>query len=408
MATRIWTGGSTPVAQVDTLQPGGSFAAGNIFSFKIGKKTVSYTAVMGDGAPQVAAGLAAAINASLHPEVQEVTGDTITGPDRCRVTAGTAGVPFTISNPTATGGGTLTRVAVTANEGPSVYNDPNNWDNGAGAAGIPGVGDDVIFQNNDVSVLYELDSLSGTNLNSITQDMSYTGEIGLPQQNVGGYEEYRPRFLKVNLGATDQIRLGRGVGAGSSRIQLDFLGTETPLVTVDDSGTSADPDLSAIQLINLGGAFDLTALGGQIDIDRLGSANSNARNLVIDNAAVVRIFNGSQFDSLIMSGTSTLHLEGQITVTANVFGGTIRAIDRPLSTPFSTLNIKGPAEVFYRSRAALSTLLLDHPGAVFDCEENPGATIASVTLNAGELRNVRTITFTSFVKGADAIDISAA
>ncbi len=94
MATKIWRGDATAVAQVTTAIPVASVTIGDIFALAINGKRVIVTATAATAA-NVAALFATAIAASDDAEWQEVTATVST--DTLILTAATAGVPFIVT-----------------------------------------------------------------------------------------------------------------------------------------------------------------------------------------------------------------------------------------------------------------------------------------------------------------------
>ena len=112
MATRVWTGAAQAVAHKVKVTPSNP-EPGDIFTISIGKnnaKSVSFTVV--DGSATVAAvcaGLIAAWNASVEPEITEITAtsvlDTNSVATDVMLTHDTPGVPFSVTLSTTDAGG---------------------------------------------------------------------------------------------------------------------------------------------------------------------------------------------------------------------------------------------------------------------------------------------------------------
>jgi hypothetical protein len=244
MATAIWKGDAQNVAQVTRCTVGGTIEAGDEFTLAVGSK--SLTVVAGStSATAVAAAIVAAWNGlsvTSFPEMAAIAASDAGG-GSLDLTAKTAGVPFSVALTTRESGGgaadgqTFTQSTVTAASGGAFWSVPANWSTGS----VPGSGDDVVIQHSANSILYGLDQSTVT-LASLTIDQSYTGAIGLPRSGAGGAVEYRERYLKI--GAT-QIVIGRGDGAGSSRLQIDTQGEQTTLHVLN-SGTPSDADGRAV------------------------------------------------------------------------------------------------------------------------------------------------------------------
>jgi hypothetical protein len=196
-------------------------------------------------AAAVAANIVAAWNglaAALYPEFAGITASD-GGGGAVDLTAKTAGVPFTVTLATTESGGgsaddqTFTQSTTTPASGGAFWSVAANWS----TLTVPAAGDDVIIQNSANPILYGLDQ-SAVTLGSLSIDQSFTGTIGLPRTNPGGYVEYREQYLKI--GATT-ITIGRGDGAGSGRIKLNTLAVQTT-INVLNSGSGIENGVKSI------------------------------------------------------------------------------------------------------------------------------------------------------------------
>jgi hypothetical protein len=244
VATLIWKGDSQPIAQVTRLSVGGTIEADDVFAITIGSKSLALTAGS-TSAAAVAAAIVAAFNGlapTQYPEFAGITAVDAGGGD-IDLVAKTAGVPFAVTLSTSEAGGTaaddqtFTQNTTTPPSGGAFWSVAANWSTGA----VPANGDDVIVQNSANPILYGLDQ-SAVTLASLVIDQSFTGTVGLPRTNAGGYVEYREQYLKI--GATT-ITIGRGEGPGSGRIKINTLAVQTA-INVIDSGNPAENGLKAI------------------------------------------------------------------------------------------------------------------------------------------------------------------
>jgi hypothetical protein len=139
-ANNHWIGGAAAVAQVDTLTPGGTIEAGDLFNITLtdeaGATAALSVAATGTTVNQTVVDIVAAFNASTDPRFTAITAapvGTVGSYTAVRLTADTAGVPFYCSVATTeTGGGaaddqTFARAATTANSGPNDWNTAANW-----------------------------------------------------------------------------------------------------------------------------------------------------------------------------------------------------------------------------------------------------------------------------------------
>lgn len=336
MATRIFTGDATAVAQVDTctVVVDGT-PADNEFIVTINGKAISTT---GDtDAETTADALVVLLQASTIPEFAEITWSNVLGV--ITATADTAGTPFTfVSSVTGVGAGTFAQASVTANDGPEVWS-ANNFKDETGdrTVALPTAGDAVIIEEHEGNILYNLDQSGAGDITTLDIRASFTGEIGLPQSNVDGdaYDEYRQRYLLIEGSAID---IGRGAGGGSPKIRLSLDGPSDTLI-VHAMAASSD-DLGALEIDGNGSTITaLTVLGGTVDVARDdATAGATVTTLVVDTGATVLVDANCTLATVSMQGgtletqvgMTTLTIEqGQVThvigniTTANVLGGAL-------------------------------------------------------------------------------------
>jgi hypothetical protein len=269
MATKVWIGAAARVARVATVTPANvnignsflvTFPGGRVFTFVATAATVA-NAVLGLYALLTAAG--------QDPLVQALrfTIDDPVTPTKLTIT-GQPGISFT--NTSSASGGTATNVTavVTAGTGPNYWDNVNNWDTGS----IPANGDTAIFDNSNVSCLYNISDTftgltAGVGLAELRVGRGFTGQIGLPQQDPAGYPNvgYRPTYLEV---AAVLINIGAGSGSGSGRIKLDNK-TQATTMTVYATGQPLDSEAvlfkgTGANVVNiLGGSLGVAALPGE-------------------------------------------------------------------------------------------------------------------------------------------------
>lgn len=164
MARPIWKGDGRPVAQVDTLTPGGTIEADDIFNVtlenRLGEKHTLSVAAGGTTAALVVDAIVAeyvALKAAAIAPWDEVTvadaGNTAT------ITGDTAGEPFRATETTTEANGdaadaqTFAVATTTAVKGPHIYKDPENWSTQA----IPVADDDPIIPANATIPIYGVD-----------------------------------------------------------------------------------------------------------------------------------------------------------------------------------------------------------------------------------------------------------
>ena len=242
MASNRWLGRAQAIAQVDTVTSTGSPATNDTITLTINTKNLVVT--IGEASPTTTT-VALAIKEAwenetftdpLNSKIPAGGGDDIAEHAEITATASgavvtlthdTPGTPFTLSV-TETGSGTAPEATATAATGPNFYDNLDNWS----LASVPIATNDVFVDDSSVSILHGLGQ-SGVALLSFTVSRNYTGQIGLPKQNAGGYVEYRADYLAIDA---TTITLGRGDGSGSSQIKIDSGSTQTA-ITVESTGS---------------------------------------------------------------------------------------------------------------------------------------------------------------------------
>lgn len=245
MANNRWLGRAQAIAQVDTVTMigAGEWAAGDTITLTINTKSMVVTIGSLATDVQVAVTLKEAWNnetftdttASKTPagggqDIAEFAEITPTASSNVlTLTHDLPGTPYTLTaTENSTGDDTATQATATAADGPNFYNNADNWS----LAAIPIATNDVFVDDSSVSILHGLGQ-SGVALASFTVSRNYTGTIGLPKQNVGGYVEYRADYLAIDA---TTITIGRGDGDGSSQIKIDTGSTQTA-ITVESTGS---------------------------------------------------------------------------------------------------------------------------------------------------------------------------
>jgi len=379
MATRIFVGDATAVAQVNTVTVD-SFDVNTTYTFTINGKTVSVAGITDVAA--TAAALEVAFNASTIPEFAEITAldddvDTIT------LTADTAGKPFTVTLTVAGGTGAVTDNGVqTANDGPEVWSVANFKDEtGDRSVAIPGAGDVVILEDHSGDILYSLDQSGAGTWTSLLIRAGFTGKIGLRQQDTSGvaYDEYRPRYLAADFGLVD---IGEGAGDGSSKIRLEGVGTVSSFIVHRTS--SSEDSFAAIEVDGAGQTFTIVSiLAGSVDFAR-------------DDATT-----GATIGTLVADTTANVRVDENCSVTTvSVQGGTIQTdvalttltIEQGIVTHtggnIGTANVKGGSLLFANEASVTVTAVAMGTGGVLDTLDASAAiTLTNIALAPGEQIN---------------------
>ena len=414
MATNVWKGGAALVAQVDTVTPGGTIAANDIFTITINGKSVSVTATTTTVA-HVTALMTAAFNASEEPEFSEITASD--GTTHVTLTSDTAGVPFTCAATTSPAvDETFTLLsdgtgASVLNSGPNDAAVVTNWSDGS----LPAADDNVVFENSAVSCLYNLDV---TDALTLTSKSTFTGHIGLPRNNAHGYVEYRATAFNIGTAVT-AITIGQGDGAGSGRINLDVgaltaalaitvyktasrVATDVPSVLLT-TGTQSNDTTLIVNRGDVGVAVNYgeTAVIDALTMGYISQASSDAKVTLgsgvtplttVTKSGGVLVCSSNIITLTNTAGTTTI--EGTATLTTGtISGGTLYYNSSETAT---TLNVAGDATLDFRQDARariVSNALLYQKGTILD----PAKTVtwsagidviqcglADVTLDVGE------------------------
>jgi hypothetical protein len=368
------------VAQISTATPD-FVEVGDIFSLLInGQVMATFTATAGNTA-NVTAGLSAAWQAEKATDDYSVWMDDITATDsgpgtNITLTAGTKGLPFTVTATAVNGGAadtqTLTMATPTAATGPHHWDDANNWSTGA----VPVNADDVYIQDNNVSILWGLGQ-SGVVLDSLNIDQTYTGLIGLDRRtfctSADGTssstekEEYRATYLDIGwITAIIGERRGTGPAVGSGRLKLDNARADVSYTHITNTASqSADTPLPAIRLLFANSLCQIFISGGSggvgIAADSPVETTNTAQIVISSSATSSRLFLGegstatnyvqsagtTEAASLTLGGTTRvnggmmiLQLLCDLT-TLDIYGGTVLAKNYSDGIPITTLNLYG-------------------------------------------------------------------
>jgi hypothetical protein len=374
MTTKIWRGDAPAVAQVDTLTLTGAWAANDTATLTINGKSITFTSVSNTAAA-VIVGLVAAWEASEIPEFAEITaadgaGDTIT------LTADTAGVPFTCTPAVNTAGdGDMTLANTVANAGPNVLTTAANWSTGA----APASGDDVIFENNANDCLYNLEGLYDQTFATLKIKQSFTGRIGLPKTNAGGYIEYRPTYLKAGFTILD---IGDGGGGGSARVNLNSNANST--ATIHNSGSAEESGIPAILVKTATGNLSLYVNRGDVGVAIFGGEAATVPTLNVgyvsnqEGDSVVACGAGVTLTTIVKTGgnldiqsnaTTVTNYAGDVAIrgaatvtTLNLLGGT--CYDESSGT-FTTVSVYGIYDRRRSTQAKTITTLSVYRGSEY-------------------------------------------
>lgn len=340
MTTHIWQGDAVAVAQVDTVTITAN-DAGTTYTLTVGGKTVS---VVGDtDVNTTATNLAAAWEASTQAEFTEIA--AVAATDTVTLTAGTAGKPFTATSSVSGGTGTIGAVtSSTANAGPNVWA-AANFDTGT----LPANTDTVILENSAINVLYGLDQ-SAVTLALLERRETYTGKVGLPRTNSGGYVEYRDTSLKISA-TTVTV-------AGGNRFKLNVGSVQTALTIYSSATTRAETGIPCVLFTGTHASNTVRLEDGDLGVAFFGGETATVATLDVRSGKIV-CGSGTTLTTANIDG-GTVTLESNLT-TVNQTAGSVHL---KASATAGTWNLDG-GTCYYRSSGTLTTVIV-RSGGVLD------------------------------------------
>lgn len=403
--TYIFRGDAVAVSQADLITVTGVWAAADTVTMTINGKDLIVTIGTAVTVTDVALAIVAAWNGAalvgdesrnttgdLIPEFNESTATSAVGV--VTLTADPAGVPFIVTvveNTAGTGtavGTTAPAAGTTASNGPNHWTKENFFKETAGVRipsdDLPGTlaNASVFVENTSVSILYDLDqSAVAQPWDDLNIPSSFTGAIGLPKTNGGGYEEYRERYLKPpdQVGNTD-VKIGEGEGAGSGRVLLDFL-TSQSSIAVSGSSSGVEEDLKAIILKGTHASNTLEITSGEVDVAPDKDDISVIATLRVVGDGIFRASGGVDISTLATFEDST---EGVFApAVANVLAALVMTGGPTVTVggdgAITTVDLLG-GTLDYQGAGTITTLN-GGPDATADFAGNPNASVTITTLN---------------------------
>ena len=398
-----WTGGANDVAQVTTSTITGTWATADEAVAEINNKQVVLTLGTDVATTDVAAELAASINAAARTggevgttadETRNIGGQEIgefvdviasASGSVLTVKSRVAGTPFTATfSETTAGSGAMGAAATpTAATGNNFFNNADNWEGGV----LPSATDTLVFDSGTNSVIY---GLANATLDYVLErNDGYGGSIGLAKINAThsgkSYDEYRQRFLDLPITATTGS-VAHSIGGRSSAppqgLTYIDLGTNDPAaisVFVYDTAVSAT-DGAPVQLVG-GVDIVLTIYKGNVDVGtNLGETTTSiATATTFDNGTPttdvnLRIGTNASFlngTAPILQYNGTINLEADCAGSNNkieVHGGTLNVAQ---SSTLNDLSVYGGTVDFRGDGIAT----LAEYGGIFDASRCASATL---------------------------------
>lgn len=372
MADVRWIGGTTAVAQVDFLTPGGTIEAGDLFVVTLTGENGTTASISGAASGTTVKTVCDVLGPLLVASTNTLFAAVTWTEDDAKIigTAKVAGVPFhcTVSTTEAGGGAaddqTFTRSASVANAGPYDYSTAANWDTGI----VPGASASQNVYIEDATIYYGLDhSAAAETLSSLNITHSVVGANGATGM-AASYLQTKATIVEIGY------NYGPGTISQSAPINLS-LGATASTVTIHNTGTNATSTLAAVRIKANEATTVITVKKGKVGIaNEPGETTTVATINVsyvnqVDSDADVFIGSGVTLTTLMMTGGECLLRCAGTTV--SVFAGNLTTIG---SGAITTLNLDGG-----------------------NCESNSSGTITAANVYSGTLdltksRTVRTIT----------------
>lgn len=403
MTTAYWSPNQAAVPQVETYTFTAPSSVGNWYMATINGKTVTYTSISGDTAATVATGLYDLLsqNSGVPPELLEIT---FANPSSGVVTATAkvAGTPFAnVSGTSAglvlsTGNGLangITTAHTTANKSPSDVFDAQNWLRvtapAPGVRAIPVNGDDVVVSNTNVPMLWNLDQLAAVQFATYTRWQTMEGEIGLPENNPGGYSEWRATYFKFS-GPTGsvpagglQMFLGQGPSGNGPGRERYNVGSSPTTLTVAAAGQAIDE--YGVRFLGMHTANAITLLGDvSLALAMLPGEISNINSITVDGTARLGLGDGVAWTGgtkqLLMYGGTMVSTANSSPTTLDLHNGAQATIMRD-SLSWPLVKAQGGSQLNWMAGGTISTLTMT-TSSVFDKSEDARAlTITNSTID---------------------------
>ena len=370
MPTNTWLGDAPAVSQIanasiDTVD---GTPANNTFTVTIGGLAISQ---VGDtDVSTTAAALVVLLNLSTDARFSTITW---TNPSVGNITgtADTAGVPFVAAlTETGAGTGSVTDFSdTTASSGPNHVDTAGNWSLGA----VPVDADDVVVENSAVDMLYGLDQ-SDVELTSLIIRSTFTGTIGLPRTNAGGYVEYRDRYLKIS-GTDTAIN-----GSGSERINIDFV-TDQVSCVVNGSGAAAEEGVPPILLLGSNASNVLTVNKGNVGVAFHAGETATFLTCKVgyitnpSSDATITFGPGTTLGTVTIGGGTTIIGCDVTTVTYTSGTAEIAGV-----ATVTTLNVRS-ARFYYRSTGTATTINVTGGAAIDFSRDSRSRTVTNANVN---------------------------
>jgi hypothetical protein len=388
-----WIGNAAAVAQVDTFDPG-DVSESDTFTLTVtgwDGRTVSFTSTAGAGEDEgdVVDDLVAAWNASTDVLCTGITAAKV-GADAAAtmtLTADTAGTAFSVSPTTV--GGSFTRTATTANEGPYDWSTAKNWDSGA----VPGsVADSTVYVEG-ATILYGLDNSSmsnalvklvvrGSQIGTNPEDGCLPVYLQIKSAIIDIGEHYGPSSLTEGT----PVLINSGTTAAAITVHNSATNTSKPSVYIKANSASTtvvvkkgyvgigygDGETTVVSAITslyvtqkatdanvfIGNGVTVTTInhnGVMILRSAATTVNSNAGTLTTEGSGAITTLN--------LNGATVISNSTGTITTANIESGTLDTLKSNAARTFTTIKLN-PGGTFKRNSAITVTNMLTADSSV--------------------------------------------
>ncbi len=395
--TTYWVGNAAAISAVLQATVTG-VGVGGTLTATINGKVIQYTSVTGDTAATAATAWLALLGASTAPpEFQSLTWAS-GGSAIITATAKNAGQPFFGMTGglvfTAASGCTVTTTTVNAGSSPSDVGLAQNYRRN-NIASLPQGGDDLVVADSAVPLLYNLNALASVALASYTRYQSFTGTVGLPQNNPNGYFEYLPTYLKLNGGAASSssaspspgggsvlnVLLGFGpTGSGPTRERYDF---QTQQVNCTVLATGTPLDAYGVRFLGSNSANLLTVMGPSVGVAMLPGETATLAGASVTNSGRLDLGPAVTFSGTLTVTGAVSDMNCTVPVVLGQQGAGLSqgTVAGNLTLTYPNVSVIGGSTLIWRSPSAITALVLQ-TGSLFDKGTDQRAiTVGTLTLD---------------------------
>lgn len=417
--TTYWSPNQAAVAQVETYTFTAPSGVGNHYKATINGKTVTYVSVSGDTAATAATGLFTLLNTTIgiaaefteiqfaNPSAGVLTATArVPGTPFANITGGSSsGLVLSTGNGLANG---ISTAHTTANASPSDINDPQNWRRvnltstpPSETRSLPQTTDDVVVANTSVPMLWNLDQLASVRFNTYKRYQSFEGSIGLPENNPGGYNEWRATYFKI-LGPAGSVpsgglamELGAGEGSGPTRERYDLQSSQYTLTVI--AAGSAEDDFG-VRILGQHTANTFTLNGGvSLGIAMLPGEKANLSSSTVASGTVgigVNVTWTAASTLTMLGGSAILNAAP---ATLDLRNGSQATIDTD-SLTWTTINAQGGSSMTWLAGGTITTLTMTTGSTLDKSRDARLLTITNSTIDGDSCRildPLNAITFTN-------------